>query len=71
MILLSHIIARKSFLYISLYHSWLTLIKHSTKTRKFSLIKLEHVTNMELNVRTADVCDEQMTAGGCRMHQAA
>jgi len=29
------------------------------------------VTNMEMNVRAADVCEEQMTAGGCRMHQAA
>jgi len=26
---------------------------------------------MEMNVRVADVCEEQMTAGGCRMHQAA
>jgi len=26
---------------------------------------------MEMNVRAADVCEEQMTAGGCRMHQAA
>jgi hypothetical protein len=71
MILSSHITAHISFLYISWYHSWLTLIKHSKKTHKFSLIKLMHVTNTEMNVRAADVCEEQMTAGGCRMHQAA
>jgi hypothetical protein len=29
------------------------------------------VTNMEMNVKAADVCEEQMTAGGYRMHQAA
>jgi hypothetical protein len=72
MILLSHITAHISFLYISWYHSWLTLIKHSKKKlMKFSLIKLMDVTNMEMNVRAADVCEQQMTAGGCRLHQVA